>query len=87
MARKEKKKPEVIDLSRIMLSQDAVTAWTELAQRLGATLQTLRIDAKDIPDEQGRIETDGNLTIFVELPGGKGEISLRVPPGAWARAH
>jgi hypothetical protein len=37
-----------------------------------------------IPDEQGRIEDDGNLTIFVALPDGR-EIALRVPREHWAQ--
>jgi hypothetical protein len=37
-----------------------------------------------IPDESGRIEDDGSLTIFGALPDGS-EASLTVLPGEWMR--
>ncbi len=79
---KEKNMNNVIDLDDVLLSRDVFSAWNEFAQRIAMQLQSLSItDPSQIPDEQGRINTDGSLTIFVTLP--NGEVSMIVPKGHW----
>jgi hypothetical protein len=51
-------------------------AWHALVARSLPRLQGL--DPAAIPDEAGRIEPDGSLTIFVPLPNGS-EIVMPVP--------
>jgi len=78
---------KIINLDAIMLSPAAVAAWQKVAQRLAPALREIsekRGDALDIPDEQGRVNDDGSLTIFVEIPGVDMNISLEVPASQWA---
>ncbi len=79
-----KGKGKEINLDEIMLSQNVVAAWHEMAVR--ATLFILYTKRKKrevfIPDERARINDDGSLTIFVNIPGVI-EISMRVPPDEW----
>lgn len=81
----KKKEPEIINLDNTMLSADTVAAWRAVAERIGPAFLQIRIRPSDIPDERARVELDGALTIFVTLPGGRGEISLRVPAEHWLR--
>lgn len=75
----------VIDLDKVLFSEEAVAAWMSIVPRVALAFQAVGICPEEIPDEQARIESDGSLTIFMEIPGGRGEVSLTIPPGAWAR--
>lgn len=75
----------VIDLDKILLSEEAVAAWMAIVPRVARAFQAVGIRPEEIPDERARIESDGSLKIFVEVPGGCGEISLTIPPESWAR--
>lgn len=74
----------MVDLDNLLLSPEVVVAWTEVARGVVAALALAgqRIDPSQIPDEQARVEDDGSLTIFCEILG-IGELSLKVPAGAW----
>ncbi|NBD73709.1 hypothetical protein GVX82_01560 [Patescibacteria group bacterium] len=74
----------IIDLDAVNLTAEAVAAYQQLAERVGAALAQLGISPEEIPDEQGRLMTDGSLEVFVTLPGGHGEISMTIPPEHWA---
>lgn len=74
---------QIIDLDQVNISSAVYQAWQALAKHFAEIAVLLGIPPDKIPDEQGRIENDGSLTIFVELPN-IGEVSLRVPPGQWA---
>lgn len=74
----------VVDLEYILLSREAYQAYSQLAQRVALALRELNIDPVRIPDEQGRVNEDGSLDIFVTLPDDKGEVSMNVPKGQWA---
>ena len=76
---------EIIDLDHILLTPRAVNIWMALAEHVARAIQGLEIDPSTIPDEQARVEEDESLTIFVELPDGKGEISLSILPEHWQR--
>ena len=77
---------KIVDLDTVILSRDAVVAWHAMVPQIGTIFIALGMKSgKDIPIEQGRVEEDGTLSIFVPLPNGKGEISMRVPPDQWAR--
>lgn len=80
---------EIIDLDNVMLSAEAAAAWQEMASRMSLALGQLQalgrsIRSEDIPDEQGQIEEDGSLTIFVEIEGIL-SVSMPIPPDHWAR--
>jgi hypothetical protein len=86
---KETTVAEIIDLDNVMLSAEAAAAWHEMAGRMSLALSQLQalgrnIRPEEIPDEQGRIEKDGSLTIFVEIKNVL-SISMPVPPDHWAR--
>jgi hypothetical protein len=73
----------IIDLADVLLSPATFHVWMEFTRRIATQLQWLGItDPNQIPDEHGRINADGSLTIFVTLP--KGEVSMVVPAGEWA---
>lgn len=72
-----------IDLDDVMLNPAVFDAWNEFGKRIATQLQSLGVtDPNQIPDEQGHINTDGSLTIFVTLP--NGELSMNVPSGHWS---
>lgn len=73
----------IIDLEDVMISPRAHSAWQEFARRVAAQLRLLGVtDPSQVPDEQGRINPDGTLTVFVTLP--NGEVSMEVPKEQWA---
>ena len=74
--------PEEIDLDQVNISPAVHNAWQGMARSIADIVRRLGISPDEIPDEKARIEDDGSLTIFVELP--IGEVSLRVPPDQWA---
>jgi hypothetical protein len=78
--------PAVIDLDEVLITPAVWRAWHARTQRAALMLRRTMPDtpSDDIPDEMGRVEVDGRLTIFVPLPDGS-EIAMTVPPGAWAR--
>ena len=79
---------EIDDLDFVLLTPAVVRAWKEeIAPRAARELATAGY-TDSIPDEQGRVEADGSLTIFVALPGGV-EVTMSVPAGQWAwkQAH
>lgn len=76
-------KGKVIDLDRIMLSVPAALRWERLAATTAKTLNLTKQQIKSIPDEQAKLDEQGNLTLFVKLPTGR-ELSMKLNPGEWA---
>ena len=78
-------KGRIIDLDLVNISVNVYQAWKCLARQAVKNLAArgILLRPEEIPDEQGRLETDGSLIVFVVLPNGE-EVSLRVPPGQWA---
>jgi hypothetical protein len=74
----------VIDLDEVLISPVAFREYHEFAKRIARALgeSGLMPNPENIPDEQGRVEADGSLTIFVRLPNGI-EVSMRVPKEHW----
>ena len=75
-----------IGLDEVMLSTSAVTAWHEMAARVAPALQQIgkmRRETLSIPDERVRVNDDGTLTIFVNVPGAI-NVSMDVPAGQWS---
>ncbi len=74
-----------IDLASVNFTPEAVEAYKAFTERIVQALiaTDLAPDPKNIPDEQGRLESDGSLTIFVSLPNDV-EVSMNVPKGHWA---
>lgn len=73
----------VIDLDDVLLTVTAVNQWHAFAGQVAAGIRALGItDPEQIPIEQGRVNPDGTLTIFVTLP--QGEVSMVVPREHWA---
>ncbi|QQR78563.1 MAG: hypothetical protein IPJ68_05855 [Candidatus Moraniibacteriota bacterium] len=72
----------VIDLGDVLISPATHAAWLGFAERVTQALGALGVtDPSQIPDEQGRINSDGSLKIFVTLP--NGEVSKTVPKEYW----
>ncbi len=68
-----------------MLSHAATQAWHALASRVADTLEHLQQMGREIPaipDERARINDDGTLTVFVDIPGVL-NVSLQVPAEQW----
>lgn len=73
----------IIDTDDVMLSRDVFEAWNEFTKRIAAQLELLGVTGpSQVPDEQGRVNADGSLIIFVALP--NGEVSMTVPKEHWA---
>lgn len=70
-----------IDLDNVLLSPATVVAWQELAARTATGLQSFEV--RNIPDERARVNDDGTLTIFVNVPNTI-EMSMNVPAEQWA---
>lgn len=76
---------EIDDLDLVLLTPAVVRAWVnEVVPRAVSLLIAAGMSPDSIPDERGRVETDGSLTIYVSLPGG-GEVGMSVPPSQWTR--
>lgn len=78
---------EIVDLDGVEVTPEVYAAWSEIARRLTVTLRLIGVPEEAIPEEQGRVEEDGSLVIFVEIDlpsGGTIEASLKVPPEHWA---
>ncbi len=77
---------KIIDLDRVMITVSAAVRWNQLAITAVRTMrQHKKLTAKqaaEMPDEQGRLNEDGSLMLFVQLPNGS-ELSLRLPPNEW----
>lgn len=76
-------KDKIIDLDKIMLSLPAAIRWERLAMNATKNLNLTRQQIKTIPDEQARLDKQGNLILFVKLPTGI-EISMKLNPGEWS---
>ncbi len=80
------KKNKIDDLDLVLLTPAVVRAWVlEVVPRAMSLLAAAGVSPDSIPDERGRVEADGSLTIYVALPGGT-EVSMSVPAGQWAWA-
>jgi hypothetical protein len=75
---------EIDDLDLVLISQAVWNKWVhEVAPKVAKLMARAHIHPNQVPEEQGRVEEDGSLTIFVRFPDGK-EVGMRVPPGQWA---
>lgn len=73
----------IIDLDDVLISAAVHDTWMAFAERVTRAIGALGItDPNQIPDEQGRVNADGSLTIFIALP--NGEVSMVVPKEHWA---
>ncbi|MBI2356068.1 MAG: hypothetical protein HYV13_02595 [Candidatus Doudnabacteria bacterium] len=70
-----------VDLDELLLSPRAVFGWLAKVRESAVALEG--VNPQLIPDERARINDDGTLTIFVEIPGII-TISMEVPRGDWA---
>ena len=80
--------PEIVDLEEgIFLSPRAVANWSRVAREAARRLirEGLIKSGDDVPIEQGRVNADGTLTIFVEGAGWR--IEAVVPRSEWERRN
>ena len=71
-------------LSRVMITASVAQRWSEHARTTFSELAArgaLPV-VTTIPDERVRVEPDGSLTMYVQIPEGI-EVSMRVEPGEW----
>ena len=75
---------KVIGLETAVISKTMYQEWKRVVRGSVHLLEGISPDniPPIIPGEQGRIEDDGSLTIFVTLPSG-GEVSMNVPEERW----
>jgi hypothetical protein len=72
-----------ISLDDVMISVEAGIAWLQFAERIALAISQLAPrKVSSIPDEQARLEDDGSLTVFVDVPD-LIEISMSIPSGQW----
>lgn len=71
-------------LSRVALTPDAFERWHKLASDPRTLAKLDGVNPSRVPDELARVEADGSLTIYLAIPGNRGEISMRVEPNEWA---
>ena len=84
-SREDKQMAKEVILDGIMLSSAATSAWHEMASRVATALQHIsrvRGATPSIPDERARVNDDGTLTIFVNIPDAIC-VSMDVPAGHW----
>jgi hypothetical protein len=72
-----------IDLDEIILTPTAFQAWEQKAAQAAQIMSLLGIPASSIPDEEAGILRNGNLKIYVKIPGGV-EVSMEVPKEHWS---
>jgi len=72
----------VINLDDVLVSPQAYQRWQQTVREALERYRGSGIDPSDIPNEQGRVEGDGRLTIFVTMPD-KSEVSMSVPADQW----
>ena len=70
-----------VSLDDIVLSPRVVDEWLAKAADAVRELEG-RVTIASIPDERARVNDDGTLTIFVEIPDIL-TISMEVPVGQW----
>lgn len=77
--------PREIDLDEVTISPATLVAWHGVAQRLALALRELKRLGREIPEipiERGRVEDDGTLTVYIDLPG-LISASISVPRDQW----
>ena len=65
----EEEKRNVVDLDEVLISPATLHVYREFADRIALALVRAGVDPMSIPIEQGRIEADGGLTVFVAIKG------------------
>jgi hypothetical protein len=76
---------EEVNLDEVTLSSSAAAAWYEMAECVAIVFQRMgkaRAKNLSIPDERVRVNGDGTLTIFVDIPDVI-DVSMDVPVGHW----
>lgn len=71
-----------IDLDLVLITPEVLRAWRDEVAPQAARLLIAAGYSGPIPDERGRVEADGSLTIFVTLAG-HGEVGMSVPHDHW----
>lgn len=83
---KKYKVGNVVDLDDVVSSAAALAAWSAVAEKAAALCVALGVPREQWPEEQARLNADGSLTIWVDVPapsGGSASLEMRVPPGQW----
>jgi hypothetical protein len=78
-----------VNLDGIILSEAAVVAWHEMAGKVAIALQhigKMREKIISVPDERVKVNDNGTLTIFVNIPDVI-DISMDVPADHWSYQH
>ena len=78
-----------IDPDKVNLSPAAVKAWQEMCDQIAIAIGYMAEMGREIPpipDERARINDDGSLTIFVEIPDIM-SVSMNVPADQWEYRH
>ncbi len=78
--------PKEVDLDQVSISPEIFTAWHELAGRVAVVLAQMVEMGREIPpipDKRTRVNDDGTLTVYVEIPGVL-MVSMDVPAEQWA---
>lgn len=68
---------DVID--RVFITPNVIERWVAVARD---AVRKYHLDPSQVPNERARVEPDGRLVIFVELPDGM-VVSMDVSPSEW----
>ena len=69
-------------LDRVLLTEFAVVAYKEFAQRLVCAIKNSGLDPGEILNEQARENGEGGLVIYVDLLN-VGRVEFTIPKGEW----
>ncbi len=72
---------KIIDLESVMISPLAYRNWMKVADEAAQKVVRAGGKPEDVPIEQGQVNDDGTLTIFVEVAGHR--IEAVIPQGHW----
>lgn len=67
-------------LDKVVISPQVYKRWAMVAR--AAVSHYPHLDPDDIPLEKARVEPDGRLVIYVEMPDGS-EVSMHLHPSEW----
>ena len=70
----------------VIISEQAEKAWIAHMLEVAKSGVLKGLKEKDIPDEDTRLNKDGDLEIFIEIPN-RVEISMKVPKEHWKFKH
>lgn len=73
-----------MNIANVSFTQRALDRWTDECERIVRILIRQGVALEDMPEEQGRENSDGSYTIYVTAPNGV-EHGLVIPAEDWTK--